>query len=199
MSKDSVLYLFHDMVVNRTTNGTGLFRELTSQEIDRLDAGSWFGPEFAGERVPRIADMLDSLKGKASVYFDVKDANLRQLVDLVREKGFADKCFFWFGNLARQREFLEIAPDLPIKVNAATIERLQEWFEECKPVKPAIVEAGVRNITPEFRSFCRSHGIRIMINVTGEDTSRYRDVILLEADIINLDKPEAFKELLRQF
>jgi glycerophosphoryl diester phosphodiesterase len=199
MSKDSVLYLFHDMVLNRTTNGAGPFRELTSQEIDRLDVGSWFGPEFAGERVPRVANVLDSLKGKADVYFDVKDADLRLLVDLVREKGYADKCFFWFGSLARQREFLEIAPDLPIKVNAGTVERLQEWLEECKPVKPAIIETGIRNMTPELRSFCNSLGIRIMINITGEDTSRYRDVIRLKADIINLDRPEVFQKILHEF
>lgn len=199
MSKDSVLYLFHDMVLDRTTNGAGTFREMTSQEIDRLDAGSWFAPEFAGEHVPRVADVLDSLKGKADVYFDVKDADLRQLVNLVREKGYAEKCFFWFGRLEKQREFLKIAPDLPIKVNAGTVERLQEWLEECKPIKPAIIEIGVRSMTPELRSFCDSQGIRIMINITGEDTSRYRDVIQLGADIINLDRPEVFQKILHEF
>jgi len=198
-SKDGVLYNFHDITLNRTTNGTGFFHQHTSQEIDRLDAGSWFSPEFADERVPRVADLLDSLQGKANVYFDVKDADLKQLISLVREKGYADKCFFWFGRLERQREFLSLAPDLKIKVNAANIARMEEWLEECHPVKPAIVEVGIRNLTPEFRAFCHSHGIRVMVIITGEDTSRYRDAILLEADMINLDRPEIFQEILRDF
>jgi glycerophosphoryl diester phosphodiesterase len=197
-SKDGVLYNFHDMGVSRTTNGTGFMRSLTSQEIDRLDAGSWFSQEFAGERVPRVADLLDSLKGKANVYFDVKDADLRQLIDLVREKGYEKNSFFWFGSLAMQREFLNLAPDLKIKVNAASVEKMQEWLDECAPVKPAIVETGVNNITPEFRDFCHSHGIRVMAIVTG-DTSAYRDVILSKADMVNLDQPEVFQEALRNF
>ena len=198
-SKDGVLYNFHDMLLNRTTNGTGFFHHLTSEEIDKLDAGSWFGEEFAGERIPRMADMLDSLKGKAKVYFDVKDCDPQQLVNLVREKGFENDSFFWFGSINRQREFLNIAPDLKIKVNAANVSRMKEWLEECYPVVPAIVETGVRNITPEFRSFCRSHGIKIMAIVTGAETSTYRDALLLEADMINLDRPEKFQEMLREF
>ena len=198
-SKDGVLYNFHDMILSRTTNGTGFFHQHTSQEIDRLDAGSWYSPEFAGEPVPRVADLLDSLKGKANVYFDVKDADLKQLIQLVREKGYTDKCFFWFGSLAKQREFLSLAPDLKIKVNASTVSRLKEWLEECYPVKPAIVETGIGNITHEFRSFCRSQGIRIMPIITGENTSRYRDAILLEADMINIDRPEVFQDMLLKF
>ncbi|MCL1848655.1 MAG: hypothetical protein FWF83_03145, partial [Clostridiales bacterium] len=197
-SKDGVLYNFHDMVLNRTTNGAGFFSQQTSQEIDRLDAGSWFSSEFAGERIPRVADILDSLQGIASVYFDVKDANLEQLISLVREKGYSDKCFFWFGSLAKQREFLSLAPDLKIKVNASNVSRLKEWLEECKPVKPAIVETGVANITPEFRSFCRSNGIKIM-PIVSSNTSVYRDVILSEADMVNMDQPEIFQEILKNF
>jgi glycerophosphoryl diester phosphodiesterase len=198
-SKDGVLYDFHDMVLNRTTDGTGFFHQFTSQEIDRLDAGSWFGPEFAGEHVPRVAELLDSLQGKANVYFDVKSGDLQQLIDMVREKGYADKCFFWFGTATRQREFLSLAPDLKIKVNAATAEQLQEWIDECSPVTPAIVETDVKSITPEFRSFCRTHGIRIMALILSDDTSSYRDAVLQEADMVNIDQPEVFREMLLVF
>ena len=44
--------------VIRTTNGTGKVSELTLEEIRRLDAGSWFDPKFAGEKVPTIEDVL---------------------------------------------------------------------------------------------------------------------------------------------
>ncbi|MFC6656167.1 glycerophosphodiester phosphodiesterase family protein [Roseibium salinum] len=61
-SRDGVLYVMHDATVDRTTDGTGRFADMTSDEIDTLDAGSWFSPEFAGERVPRLNTFLDACR-----------------------------------------------------------------------------------------------------------------------------------------
>jgi hypothetical protein len=194
-AKDGIIYNLHDPFLNRTTNGTGLLKNLVSTEIDLLDAGSWFGEEFAGERIPRIEELMDSLKGKACIYFDVKDADLTSLIRLVREKGFAERSFFWFGNVGLQKEFVRLAPDLKIKVNASTVERLTKWMEE---YTPAIVEVGVRHITPEFRTFCRSNNIRIMATVLNNAAS-YREVLLSEADMVNLDEPEVFEKICRLF
>jgi glycerophosphoryl diester phosphodiesterase len=57
-SKDGVLYLMHDPDVDRTTNGHGLLRDMLSEDIDCLDAGSWFDPSFTEERVPRLEPFL---------------------------------------------------------------------------------------------------------------------------------------------
>jgi glycerophosphoryl diester phosphodiesterase len=48
-SKDGELVLMHDATVDRTTNGTGAVESLTLAELQRLDAGSWFGDGFAGQ------------------------------------------------------------------------------------------------------------------------------------------------------
>ncbi|MDR1919726.1 MAG: hypothetical protein LBQ65_08795 [Tannerellaceae bacterium] len=195
-SKDGVLYNLHDPSLNRTSNGKGLLKDFNSTEIDKLDAGSWFDPAFAGEQVPRIDEVLDFLKGKAKVYFDVKEADLAQLIRLVRDKGFTEDSFFWFGHLGRQREFIRLAPDLQIKVNASSVAKMKQWMEECKP---AIVEVGVRQITPEFRAFCHSHGIKIMATILNHSAPSYHELLASEADMVNLDEPEAFEDWLQNF
>lgn len=55
---DGQLICIHDDTVDRTTNGAGQVADLTLAQIQALDAGSWFDPKFAGERVPTIADIL---------------------------------------------------------------------------------------------------------------------------------------------
>jgi glycerophosphoryl diester phosphodiesterase len=55
LSADGVAVLMHDDTFERTTNGSGAVDEKTYQEISDLDAGSWFGNEFIGERVPSFA------------------------------------------------------------------------------------------------------------------------------------------------
>lgn len=58
MTKDGHLICMHDHTVDRTTNGTGLIREKTLAEMLELDAGSWKGEEFAGEKVPTFEEFL---------------------------------------------------------------------------------------------------------------------------------------------
>lgn len=195
-SKDNVLYNLHDETLDRTTNGKGAIRDKESQEIEQLDAGSWFSPEFAGTRLPRISEMLDALQGKASVFFDVKRGTpIADLVSLVRQKGFADKSFFWFADSAMLKEFIQIAPEMKIKVNASDVAGLKRWMKICKP---AYVETEVRHMTPEFRTFCRENHIRIMAAIQNGSEEAYRKAIEARPDLVNLDQPELFIRLLGQ-
>jgi glycerophosphoryl diester phosphodiesterase len=58
LAADGELVLLHDDRVDRTTNGRGRARRLPSAAIRRYDAGTWFGPAFAGERVPTLAEAI---------------------------------------------------------------------------------------------------------------------------------------------
>lgn len=49
----------HDDKLGRTTDGKGKVALKTYEEIRELDAGSWFAPEFAGERVPTLRATLE--------------------------------------------------------------------------------------------------------------------------------------------
>ncbi|WP_300225058.1 glycerophosphodiester phosphodiesterase family protein [uncultured Bacteroides sp.] len=126
-SKDGVMYNLHDETLDRTTNSHGPISMAISSDIDKLDAGSWFSPAFKGVKVPRIETMLDTLKGKANVFFDVKKGtSVSNLVELVRKKGFANNSFFWFADPQMIPEFVKIAPEMKIKVNASDIEGLKK-------------------------------------------------------------------------
>jgi glycerophosphoryl diester phosphodiesterase len=56
---DGGLALIHDPSVDRTTDGTGRVDELSLDEIRTLDAGGWYGAEYAGAGVPTLQDLLD--------------------------------------------------------------------------------------------------------------------------------------------
>ena len=195
-SKDGVLFNLHDETLDRTTDGTGLLAGTLADDVRRLDAGSWFNSQFAGLRVPTIAEMLDSLQGRASVFFDVKRGTpIPALVSLVRQKGFADKSFFWFADEGMLREFITLAPEMKIKVNATDIERLKYWQTVCKP---SFVEIAPEKITDDFRTYCHQHGIKVMAACQEDDTSQFQLVIDKKADLVNLDRPEVFLPLLRK-
>lgn len=55
---DGTLVVIHDDTVDRTTSGTGSLGDLTRADLDTLDAGTWFDPKFAGERLPTLEETI---------------------------------------------------------------------------------------------------------------------------------------------
>ena len=58
LSADGELVVLHDLLVDRTSNGTGAAADMTLSELKALDAGGWFAPDFAGERMPTLAEAI---------------------------------------------------------------------------------------------------------------------------------------------
>lgn len=75
VTRDGELVLMHDATVDRTTDGSGLVREMTLYEISRLDAGVKKGAEFAGCRVPTLKEFLDYMAGlpEMTIDFELKE------------------------------------------------------------------------------------------------------------------------------
>jgi glycerophosphoryl diester phosphodiesterase len=73
ITSDGVLVMMHDSTLNRTTNGTGRVSASSWNEVQRLDAGAKFKPEFAGTPVPLTEDTLLFYR-EAGIYgcFEVK-------------------------------------------------------------------------------------------------------------------------------
>ncbi|MHA6298302.1 glycerophosphodiester phosphodiesterase family protein [Devosia sp. CAU 1758] len=61
LSADERLVVIHDDSVDRTSSGKGSLGVLTQSEIAGFDAGSWFDPRFAGERIPTLAETIAAL------------------------------------------------------------------------------------------------------------------------------------------
>jgi len=61
LSADGQLIVIHDDSVDRTSSGSGSLGELTQAQIGALDAGTWFDPFFAGERIPTLGETIEAL------------------------------------------------------------------------------------------------------------------------------------------
>ena len=89
LSKDNVPVIMHDHDLDRTTNTSGLIASRTLEEIKRLDAGSWFGAPWAGERVPTLAEMLEVAKSyNRCLLLDIKGQYMApQVVQVIKTSG----------------------------------------------------------------------------------------------------------------
>jgi glycerophosphoryl diester phosphodiesterase len=80
-SRDGVPYVLHDATVNRTTSGSGALAELDSADVDALDAGSWFSPAYAGQRVPSLTSVVEL---GVPLLVEVKAGDLTEIARVLR-------------------------------------------------------------------------------------------------------------------
>ncbi|MEU6013298.1 glycerophosphodiester phosphodiesterase family protein [Streptomyces sp. NPDC047515] len=104
-TKDGVLVVVHDTDLKRTTDVEEVFperapwavKDFTATEIARLDAGSWFGPQFAGTRVPTLKQYLDRIeRNHQKLLLEIKSPELypgieKETLRVLRQNGWFDR------------------------------------------------------------------------------------------------------------
>lgn len=55
---DGTVIICHDTTLDRTTNRSGGYYDLTAADLEDIDAGSWFSPKYAGEKIPQFSDLI---------------------------------------------------------------------------------------------------------------------------------------------
>ncbi|WP_203247119.1 glycerophosphodiester phosphodiesterase [Sporosarcina beigongshangi] len=58
LTKDTELVVIHDETIDRTSNGTGFVKDMTLAELKSFDFGSWFSPNFNGQTIPTLYEVL---------------------------------------------------------------------------------------------------------------------------------------------
>lgn len=113
-TRDGVLVLSHDADVNRISDGTGRIADLTWAELRRLDVGEKFGPQFAGERIPSLAEILELCRGRIDVLLDLKeqgDAFAEQVAETVRKHGESRRTIVGVRSVDQAQRFRQLLPD----------------------------------------------------------------------------------------
>ncbi|HET6987334.1 MAG TPA: glycerophosphodiester phosphodiesterase family protein [Kribbella sp.] len=126
-TKDGVPVVLHDDTVDRTTDGTGAIRSLTAAQVAELDAGAWFAPAYAGQRVPTLASQLDGLKTRGgNLLLEIKGAHTREsvarIVDDIHGRGMSRRVFVQSFEPQHLRRVRDLAPELPLGLLRSTLD-----------------------------------------------------------------------------
>lgn len=197
ISSDSVFYLLHDLTLDRTTNGTGDPYEHTSSYLDSLDAGSWFGEQWAGQHMPRFQELLHRAKeGGLDITVDYRKGDFGKLVDLIKSEDMLANTNFTFSKEEDATAFRRQFPDIHTLQGYVT--ELDDLDRVMALYSPDIIVNWIDNLTPEFVDECHKRGLKVLALVLGLDdkTEANQKAVDLGVDVVATDRPVKF---MRQF
>lgn len=96
-TKDGKIILMHDANLKRTTGLNRKVSEATYSDIQALEAGSWFSPEFDGEPVPTLEEVLQRSKGQITLMIEIKAKDYpvdvaRKVIELIEAYNMEKEC-----------------------------------------------------------------------------------------------------------
>jgi glycerophosphoryl diester phosphodiesterase len=121
VSKDGQIVCFHDANFARVLPNADAatqklsVEKLTLAELEKLDVGSFRGPQFAGQRIPTLAAVLHEMRGRPErlLYIDIKKADLGPLAALIRKFDAQQQCIFTTTHYDLVRDWKKRVPESP--------------------------------------------------------------------------------------
>lgn len=168
LTGDGAVVVFHDWTLERTTNGSGVVRELALDAIRRLDAGSWRDARFAGERVPTLDETLDGVLPAAQLNLELKcrgpRSDARALAEaavaaVARRDAFARIVFSSFdGACLEELRAVSAAARIGVLWNDAAF---PEAFARADRVSAMALHPRAATVTPALISEAHARGLRV--------------------------------------
>ena len=160
LSKDREIVIMHDENVFAITGKQGLIKNMTLEELKKLDCGE-------GEKIPTILEVIEIAKGKIGLQCEIKALNLtEQLVKLLRTHSIINSSLvssFIFTELVQLKK---IEPNL--KIGLLISELLRSDKEMKNHVQKAInekfysIHPFYKSINKELIEFAHKNNLKVV-------------------------------------
>lgn len=199
-SKDGVPVVFHDKTLDRTTNAIELFAEneipvesLPLKELKRLDAGAWFGAQFAGTTIPTLEEAIAVIQPRSMTLIERKHGDAETCVRLLDRLSLKDQVvvqsFDW--------DYLTDCRDLDATLVLGALgsdELTEEKIQAAIAIGARVVGWNAKHLTAENIQLAKQRGLRVWA-YTVNDAERARELIKDGIDGIITDRPAMMKDV----
>lgn len=211
-TSDGVLVLMHDETVDRTTDGTGLIKEMTWDELSQLDAGYTFTEDDGATypyrgldlRVPRLTEILAAFPDVPYV-IEIKQGTpsiVDPFLEACGNAGVLDQMVGSAFDVAVLEELRAADPDLPTSFGVAEVVAFLALTPETEPdyTPPAEflqvppMQGAIPVLSPAFIERADRFGLKVHA-WTINDPEEMRELIELGVDGIITDYPARLRDL----
>jgi len=202
LSSDGVAFIMHDDLLDRTTDGHGPAAATPWSELQKLDAGSWFGKTFAGEPLPRLDQTLALiLELGLEANLEIKPCpgrgpeTGRAVMEVVRRCWPARRGGLVISSFARDglAAARDAAPEYPRGL--LIFDKPADWSAAAATLGCHSVHCAHQTLTPEWAAEIKRLGYDLAV-YTVNDADLARRLQGWGADSIITDRPGALHETL---
>ncbi|MCL5808906.1 MAG: glycerophosphodiester phosphodiesterase [Deltaproteobacteria bacterium] len=204
LTRDNEVVVIHDDTLERTTTGQGKVADKTLAELKRLDAGLWFNPRFAGERIPTLAEVLTLVRGRIRLNIELKKGKhfpytMEELADrtlaVVEQAGMTEQTLFSSFTPAAIDRIRVRNPRLPI---ALIVDKA--WAKPEEPGGGRLYRTlNCRATVLNEENLRSAHAAGIKVHVWTVDTQAAMEkFIALAVDGIITNHPDRLIEILKR-
>jgi glycerophosphoryl diester phosphodiesterase len=204
LSADHQLVVFHDASLKRTTGAEGKVSEKTLAELKTLDAGSWFSGEYAGEAIPTLDEVFESLGRHLFInieltnYFTPADSLVEKVVERVRKHKLEDFVLFSSFLPTNVHKARRLLPEVPAALIAlpgfpglVSRSRIGRWFS------PHYINPHYTDVDQEWIGRQHRYGRRVLVWTVNEPDAMRR-LFKWGVDGIITDDPRLARQVLEE-
>jgi glycerophosphoryl diester phosphodiesterase len=198
LSADGQLVVIHDHTVDRTTNGKGFVKDMTVEQLKQLDAGLWYDPRFAGERILTLPELLEWAKDRVPVAIEIKNGPIyypgigSKTVTLLREYGMLQQAMLVSFDHFVLRECKMMEPEVATGILYAA--RLVNPVGAAQAAGADALHPHWSYVTPDLIEMAHTAGLAVSPWCPNDlPTIKYLEA--MGVDSIGTDYPDLFAQL----
>ncbi|WNS46919.1 glycerophosphodiester phosphodiesterase family protein [Paenibacillus sp. MMS20-IR301] len=202
LTKDGVPVVIHDFSLDRTTNGHGKVKNMDFEHMRRLDAGSWKGRAFRGEKVPSLEEVLNLAAGRLRLNIELKTSGdmypglEKAVIDLVNSKGMREEVVltsFDAGVLQRIKEL-----DPRIHTGLIYDSRYGDPARKLHELGCSLLSISFDRLSPVLAKSLADKGVKIMAWTVNKGKEMRRLSAMHSEIMICTNRPDIWGELFLQ-
>lgn len=195
---DDRLVLLHDDSLERTTNGAGMLWQKPLAELQTYEAGKWFAPQFAGEPLPALEEVIALVRGKMKLNVEVKlhghERDVAKLVvETIRREKFERECLVTSFDHRVADEIKARAPELKV----GYIFGKEEYHEGVFLGAAEALSVHHYLVGPEFMKRARAASKEVHVWTVNDKPLMHR-LMDLGVDAIITNYPDRLAEVMRE-
>lgn len=194
--------ILHDDTLDRTTTGSGPVSAAPLDALRDFDAGSWFDPRFAAERVPTLREVLAELGSEVVIDIelkrtDAKAALAKAVVAEVERAGLVERVFVTSFDPFLLEQVRLANPSIVRGQLVGDFKKSDlKWYEKKalqnlafnSKVQPDLIVAQHDWLTPEWTAWLKARGYRVMV-YTPNDEAAWERALAMGVDGLITDHP----------
>lgn len=203
MSADGIPVIFHDATLRRLTGQRTPVEALSRSQLEALDWGGWFHPDFSGEPLPILAEALSRFASRTRLLIEIKSTPallrtghierlVRRVVDLLAGlpgELRADRIYLLSFDLQVLRLVHRLAPQCPLVLNAPEFSPQQVMALPPEDIDRLwAIDVRIGRLSAVLTEWARLRGLRVL-TYTCNGPWQVRKALRLGVDAVLSDRP----------